>query len=134
MSEEAVAIVEQFNAGLAESGEVRWELIDPDIDILDHDIPDAGTYHGHAGLGKWLEDWGSAWDTWEAHGAEFVDAGDVVVAVFTMIARGKGSGVSTTRRNATVSTVRGGLISRVEYYTTESEARASAGLSGAAEH
>ena len=123
-----MAVIEQFTEGFTEDGEMRWDLIDPDIDIVDHDIPDAGDYHGHAGLVKWLQDWGSAWESWEVEPAQLVDAGDCVVAVFTMVARGKGSGASTRRRNATVSTVRNGLVSRVEYYATEEEAMAAAGL------
>ncbi len=133
MSEEAIAAVEQFNTSLAEQGEIRWDLIDPDVDVVDYDIPDAGSYHGHAGVGKWLEDWGAAWESWEVGPAELIDAGDVVVAIFTMIAQGKGSGASATRRNATVNTVRNGMISRIDYYTTEEEARAAAGLAAATE-
>jgi hypothetical protein len=128
-----MAVVEQFTEGFTEGGEMRWDLIDPDVDIVDHDIPDAGSYHGHAGLGKWLQDWGSAWESWEVEPAQLLDADDFVVAVFTMVARGKGSGVSTKRRNATVNTVRNGLVSRVEYYATEDEARAAAGLTTARE-
>ena len=51
-----------------------------------------------------------------------------MVSVFTLTARGKGSGVETRRRNATVNTVKNGRITRVEYYTTEEEALAAAGL------
>jgi hypothetical protein len=131
MSAEAVGVVEQFNTSLAEQGEVRWDLIDPDIQVVDHDIPDAGSYHGHAGLAKWLQDWGSAWDSWEVGPAELFDTDDFVVAVFTMVARGKGSGASATRRNATVNTVQDGLVTRLEYFTTEEEARAAAGLTAA---
>ena len=129
-----MAVAVQFNNALVERGEVLWDVIDPDIEIVDHDIPDAGTYHGHAGMTKWImEDWGSAWESWEIGDTEVVEAGDLIVSVFTMIARGKGSGASARRRNATVSTVRNGLISRLEYYTTEQEARAAAGLEAATE-
>ena len=126
--------MEQFTAGFTEGGEMRWDLIDPVIDIVDHDIPDAGNYHGHAGLTKWLQDWGSAWESWEVEPAQLVDAGDFVVAVFTMVARGKGSGASATRRNATVNTVRNGMVSRIDYYTTEDEALAAAGLAARQEN
>jgi ketosteroid isomerase-like protein len=134
VSMEAMAVVEQFTAGLAEGGEVRWDLIDPDIDIVDHDIPDADNYRGHAGLRKWLQDWGSAWESWEVEAGELIDADGFVVAVFTMVARGKGSGASTRRRNATVNTVRNGRVSRIDYYTTEEEALAAAGLAAGQEN
>jgi len=131
VSAEAMAIVEQFNDGIA--GDLRWDLIDPEIDVVDHDIPDAGDYHGHAGVARWLQDWGSAWESWEVEDGELIDAGDFVVAVFTLVAHGKGSGAPARRRNATVNTVENGLISRIEYYATEEEARAAAGLETAAE-
>ena len=57
-----------------------------------------------------------------------------MVAVFTMVARGKGSGASARRRNATVNTVRNGLVSRIDYYTTEEEALAAAGLAARQEN
>ena len=126
MSAEAMAVVEQLNSSIA--GDLRWDLIDPEIDIIDHDIPDAGDYRGHAGFARWLQDWGSAWESWEVEGEELIDAGDFVVAVFTLTAHGKGSGAPTRRRNATVNTVENGLITRIEYYATEAEARAAAGL------
>jgi ketosteroid isomerase-like protein len=133
VSAEAVAVVEEFNAGIA-AGELRWDLIDPEIYVIDHDIPDADSYRGHAGVAKWLEeDWGSAWESYKVEPEQIVDAGDVVVSIFTISARGKGSGVETRRRNATVGTVENGLVTRIEYYTTEEEARTAAGLAAARE-
>ena len=129
MSAEATSVLEQFNGTLAERGEVAWNLIDPEIVVVDHDIPDAGDYRGHEGFRKWLlEDWASAWESYTVEDGQLVDAGDTVVSIFTLTARGKGSGVETRRRNATVNTVKNGRITRVEYYTTEEEALAAAGL------
>jgi ketosteroid isomerase-like protein len=131
---EAISVLKQFNDSLAERGEVAWDLIDPEIVIVDHDIPDAGDYRGHEGFRKWLlEDWASAWESYTVKVEQLVDAGDTVVSVFTLTARGKGSGASTTRRNATVNTVKHGRLTRVEYYTTEEEALAAAGLAAAQE-
>jgi ketosteroid isomerase-like protein len=134
LTDEAIAILKQFNDDLIERGEIRWDLIDPDVVVVDHDIPDAGDYRGHEGFRKWLlEDWGSAWESYTIEPEQYVDAGDSVVSVFTLTARGKGSGVETRRRNAIVNTVQNGRIARVEYYTTEEEARAAAGLTAARE-
>jgi ketosteroid isomerase-like protein len=128
LSEEAMAVVKAFIDGMAD-GELRVDLLDPEIDVFDYDIPDAGSYHGHEGVTKWLvEDWGSAWDSYEVEPEELVDAGDVVVSIFTVVARGKGSGIETRRRNATVNTVENGLVARIAYYTTVEEARQAAGL------
>jgi ketosteroid isomerase-like protein len=132
MTTEATSVLEQFNDSLAERGEVAWDLIDPEIVVVDHDIPDADDYRGHEGFRKWLlEDWASAWESYTMEMEQLVDAGDTVLSVFTLTARGKGSGVETKRRNATVNTVKNGRITRVDYYTTEEEARSAAGLTAA---
>jgi ketosteroid isomerase-like protein len=105
---------------------LRLDLIDPDVVIIDHDIPDAGDYRGHDGMRKWLEDdWGSAWESFTVEPEFIEDREDVVLSVFTVVARGKGSGVETRRRNASLNTVRDGRVTRIEYYTTEEEARAA---------
>ena len=129
-----MAVVRQFETKLAEDREIAWELIDPDVVVVDHDIPDAGDYRGHDGLAKWLtEDWGSAWESYTLEPEQLVDAGDTVLSIFTITARGKGSGVETKRRNATVTTVEDRRVTRVEYFTTEEEARAAAGLTASQE-
>jgi ketosteroid isomerase-like protein len=129
VSEQAVAVVREFQRRLVEDGEIALDLIDPDVVVVDHDIPDAGDYRGHEGLTKWLvEDWGSAWESYTLEPEQLVDAGDTVISIFTITARGKGSGVETTRRNSTVTTVENGRVTRVEYFTTEEEARAAAGV------
>jgi len=120
-------LVRRFNEGIAR-GEVPWALIDPAVEVFDHDIPDAGKYQGHEGFGKWLEEWGAAWDSYTIEPEELFAAGDSVVAVFTMVAQGKGSGIETRRRNATVSKIRDDLVTRIDYYTTKQEALEAAGL------
>ena len=127
MSSEAVAVLEAFNASLT-SGQPRFDLLDPEIVVVDHDIPDAGSYHGHEGFTKWIvQDWGSAWESWEFREGTLVDAGnDTVVSIFELIARGR-DGIETRRRNATVNRINNGRVIRIDYYTTEEEARAAAG-------
>src|SRR5204863_434007 len=82
-----MAVVRQFETKLAEDREIAWELIDPDVVVVDHDIPDAGDYRGHDGLAKWLtEDWGSAWESYTLEPEQLVDAGDTVLSIFTITA------------------------------------------------
>src|ERR1017187_5551294 len=38
---------------------VRWRTHD-EVEVRDHDIMDASDYRGHAGFGRWLEDWDAA--------------------------------------------------------------------------
>ena len=128
MTAEELTVIQRFNEGV-ERGDVDPALIDPEIVIVDHDIPDAGEYRGHEGMRKWIEDdWGAAWESFTVEPALLEDAGDVALTVFGIVARGKGSGVETRRRNAILASVANGRLSRLEYFTTEEEARVAAGI------
>jgi ketosteroid isomerase-like protein len=127
MSEENVEVVR----GLLERfavGEVAWEALDEEVAIHDHDIPDAGEYRGHAGVLRWIEDWSSGlpavnWDL-----QEMLDAGDVVVAVILLRAKGRGSSVEVERQDAIVYRLRRGKIVRFDYYNSRQQALEAAGL------
>jgi len=127
MSSQSLATVQEFNDAMV-AGKIRLDLIDPDVVIVDHDIPDAGDYQGHEGLGMWLEDWGAAWESYTIEPESLEENGEVVLSTFTITARGRGSGAEIRRRNATVNTVKDGRVSRIEYYSTPDEARTAAGL------
>jgi uncharacterized protein len=124
-----ISVLQEFNEHLLERGEICWDLIDPDVVVVDHDIPDSGNYQGHRGFEKWLlQDWGSAWESYDLVNERYIESDDTVIAVFMLTARGKGSGVEITARNATVNKFRDGRIARVDYYTTEEEALEAAGV------
>jgi ketosteroid isomerase-like protein len=101
-------------------------LIDPEIEIHDYDLPDAGVYHGHDGMARYLARWEEAFRDWDWTLEETVEAGDRVAALFTLMARGQ-SGLETTRRNGIVLTLRNGKIVRFEYFTAPEQARVAAG-------
>ena len=71
------------------TGEIPWALFDENVEVHDHDTPDQGDYRGHAGFARWLEDWGAAWAEYSFELQEFIDAGDSVVAVILVKARGE---------------------------------------------
>jgi ketosteroid isomerase-like protein len=128
MRDDNITILQEFNESLIERGEIRWDLIDQDVVVVDHDIPDSGDYRGHRGFEKWLiEDWGSAWESYTLENERYITSGDSIISVFVVKARGKGSGVEIKARNATVNEFRDGRIARVDYYTTEEEAVEAAG-------
>jgi ketosteroid isomerase-like protein len=110
------------------TGEPDWERIDSEVEVHDHDIPDAGTYRGHDGYANWVADWGAAWSDFSMEAERWIDAGDKVVFIFRMTAKGKGSGVEVKRRDAMVSTVRDGKTVRVDYYNNEAQALEAVGL------
>jgi ketosteroid isomerase-like protein len=128
MSQENVEHVRRTLGHFMEAGEPLWEVIDDEIEVYDHDIPDRGEYMGQAGFVRWLQDWGEAWADWSVHPQEFLDAGDKVVAFLRMKATGH-SGVSVERDDAIVYTLRDNLVVRIDYYNNRSQALEAAGLS-----
>jgi ketosteroid isomerase-like protein len=136
MSQENVEIVRQFFEGFnwyaspsADSGEPLWGSLHPDIEVLDHDILDAGTYRGHDGFVRWLEDWDEPWEAWSMEAERWIDAGDQVVLIFRMTAKGRGSGVEMTRQDGMVWAVRDGQVIRIDYYNSEAQTLEAVGLS-----
>ena len=131
MSEENVEIVNRgFLAAAGEDWPTVLATLHPELEILDYDVPDAGTYHGHEGFWAWFENWGSGWDEWRLDNPEFRSAGeDGVIALFRTVARGKGSGIEIERDDAIVYRLQDGQIVRLEYFNDQAEALDAAGLS-----
>lgn len=123
--------VDQIRSGLEHyltTGEVDLDRLADDAVIRDHDIPDPHDYRGKQGFLRWLSDWGEAWDEWTIEPEEFLDAGDKVVIVFRMKARGRASGLEIDRNDALVYEFRGGKIVALDYYNSREQALATAGL------
>jgi ketosteroid isomerase-like protein len=129
MSQENVELVRRFHDHFDRTGEPLWDVLDSDIEVHDYDIPDAGTYQGLAGYSKWLTNWGEVFESFALELERIVDGGDQVVSLFLMRATGRGSGVSIERRDAMVSTIRNGKVTRVDYYNDQSQALEAVGLS-----
>ena len=130
MSQENVEIVrasyQAFNAGDM-AGSVA--AVDSGVEVFDHDIPDAPeSYRGLDGLARWGADWEASWASWRWEPEEFIDAGDRVVAVLRVHAKGRESGVDVERLDGAVWTFRDGKCIRLDYYGSEAEALEAAGL------
>jgi ketosteroid isomerase-like protein len=131
MSRENVEVVRRgLTATLEEDWETALATLHPEAEIVDFDVPDAGIYRGHQGLFDWLTRWSESWDSWRIEDIELREAGtDQVVALFRLIASGRGSGVEVERPDAILYTVRDGLQVRIEYFNDQRQALAAAGLS-----
>jgi ketosteroid isomerase-like protein len=130
MSRANMELVEAAMEHFAATGEPMWSANHEDVEIHDHDLPDAGEYRGHAGYRRWLEEWATAWSDFSLELDEFIDAGDRVVVVFRLKATGRGSGVTVERRDGLVVTLRDGLAVRLDYYNTREQALEAVGLGG----
>jgi len=129
MSRENVEIVRGAIEYFGRTGEPHLETLDPEVEVLDHDLPDAGVYRGRDGFVRWLANWGEAWDSFSMEPQRWIDVGDQVVFVFQMTATGKGSGVEVKRQDAMVWTLRDRMAIRIEYYNNEPQALEAVGRS-----
>jgi len=127
MSLENVEVARRFHEHFDRTGEPLWEVIDSEIEVYDHDIPDAGTYRGIEGYTRWLTNWSEPFEGFAMDLERLVDAGDRVVSLFVMRATGRGSGATVERKDAMISTFRSGKVTRVEYFNDQSQALEAAG-------
>jgi ketosteroid isomerase-like protein len=127
MSQENVDLVRRALEGFV-AGEVMWDILDEEIEVHDHDILDAGEYRGHSGFTRWVEEWGAGLPVVSLELQEFVDAGDAVVAIFMLKAKGRGSSVDVERQDGIVYRIRDGRIIRFDYYNTRKQALEAVGL------
>jgi ketosteroid isomerase-like protein len=103
-------------------------ILADDVEVRDHDVPDAPLHEGREGYLRWLQIWGEAWEKYTIDMQEYIDAGDRVVVVFRLTATGKGSGLELDRIDAIVHTVREGKLAKLDYYNNKQEALEAAGL------
>ena len=129
MSEQNVELVGTAFAQLPLAGEPRWDLLHEEIEIHDHDLMDAGEYRGRAGWRRWLQDWAAAWSEFTVEPVrELIDAGEEVVLVYRVKARGRASGVELERQDAMVCRVKDAQIVRIDYYNNRAQALGAVGL------
>jgi hypothetical protein len=128
VSEENVDRLRKSLDHLAATGEPEWSVLDEDVEIYDHDIPDAGDYRGHSGFGRWLEDWASAWSEFSLDPKEYLDVGNAVIVLFQMKATGAGSSITVEREDAMVCKMRDQKVVRIDYYNNREQALKAVGL------
>ncbi len=129
MSQENVELVRQAHERFAKTGEPMWEMIGGQVEVFDHDIPDASNpYRGADGMAQWLADFAQSWDRYELDVERLIDAGDRVVSLFRIRAVGAGSGVPVERGDAMVWAFRDGKLVRLDYYNDQRKALEAAGV------
>ena len=130
MSQENVELVQGALERFAATSEPPWDVLHEAIEVHDHDIMDASEYRGHAGFGRWLEDWAAAWSDSSMEPEEFFDAGARVAVFIRQKTTGKGSGVALERQDAMVFEVDDAKVVRLDYYNDRDQALKAAGLAG----
>jgi ketosteroid isomerase-like protein len=79
-------------------------------------------FRGRAGLKRWVDSTREVWDEWRFEPERFLDAGDQVVVLVRVVARGGSSGVSLERETAHLWILRDRRATRCEVYLDRSEA------------
>jgi len=85
---------------------------------------------GHKDVATYLHGWFESWHAYEPEPEEFIEAGDQVVVMVHLKARGKGSRFEIEEHMADVFTVEKGKITRLRFYVDRDVALQSAGVSG----
>ena len=71
-----------------------------------------------------------SWESWSLEDVQVQPVGeDGAIGLFLVRAKGKGSGIQLSRRDALVCTLRAGKIEKGTYYNDQRQALAAVGLS-----
>jgi ketosteroid isomerase-like protein len=90
------------------------------------DAPDAGTYRGHEGIRRYLQDWLDTVDGVRIELCELTEVGDRVVAHIHSKARIKGTDNEMAFGHFQVSLIEGGKITHVKEFLQRADAAAYA--------
>jgi ketosteroid isomerase-like protein len=134
VSQENVQIVRQL-MGLDEQAREAGlpfpdtDLIAPDAEIdMSRRVFNPAIFRGRDGWTRLNDELREVWKEWRVSPERFLDAGDHVVSVQTARARGRGSGVETELRYASIWTLLDGRVTRVQVGLDLDEALKAVGL------
>ena len=138
MSQENVELVHRSYRLLEELREAKPYALERSFQQCFHErlevrIPDAypegaQVFRGREGLKRWVASTKEIWDEWRFETERFLDAGDQVVVLVRVVARGGSSGVSLVRETAHLWTLRDRRVTRCEVYLDRSEALDAVGF------
>jgi ketosteroid isomerase-like protein len=136
MSQDDVAVIKRAHerlfgdlAGFRGGAADLAEFCDPEVHVdQTRRVLNPASYDGYEGLIRAFSEVRDAWEQFALEPEQFIDAGDRVVVIHRVRARGRGSGVEIVDRSASVYTLRNGRVVRLVVYGEPSEALEAAGL------
>ena len=129
MSRENVELVRRFFDHWNSTGEPPWADVDPDaVFVIDPGSFVGGTYRGHEGIRTLLELTAEVFEEFRYQVDDLIDAGDSVVVLGRIHARGVQSGATGTQYGALLFEIRDGHIVGYRSYLSREEALEAAGL------
>ena len=123
-----------FEAAARKDSEGVLALYHPDVELDTSRSPlgrlvGGDAYRGHGGVRRFYRAYDEAWEQIDHDIEELIEAGDQVVSVVTIRARGRTSRAEVDLSMSGLWTVQEGRIVRVTYFQSPEEALAAAGLS-----
>jgi ketosteroid isomerase-like protein len=118
VSEHDAALLNRFYEAL-NVGDVdaMLELCDQEVEVyMPPNVVAALPPRGHRDVGEYLHGWFDSWDAYRPQPEDFIRAGDQLVALVNLRARGKGSRFEIEEQVADVFEVAGGKISKLRLY------------------
>jgi uncharacterized protein len=130
MSQDNVELVRRaFHAHQRRDDEAVFPLCDPGIEIEDYpEMPSPTPYCGLRGVEEFFNDRRAVFPAQNVEVEEWIDAGESVIAVLHVRARGRQSGVPLDFRQAQVWTVQNGKLTRLRIYQEKVQALEAVGL------
>ena len=117
--------IEMFLRGDVE--EAMREYFDPDGEFVSRfGALEGGAYRGNEGAHRYFEDIDEAWESYERELEDVIDCGDAAVAIVTIKAVARTSGVPMERRIGIVLRVDAGRIIQIDSYPSLDEALTAA--------
>jgi ketosteroid isomerase-like protein len=139
VSQRDVDIVRRALAVMRESherGRAVQELIDmctPDVRVdASRRVFNPAVYEGSEGVQRTIRDIRDSWEDFEEINERIIDAGDQVVVIQTISARGRASDVPVKQKGALVFTLTDGAVELIEVFLDPDEALRAAGIEGPA--
>lgn len=124
MSQENLRVVQAaFEAYFRDDERGLLDLVAPDVLITQFpEQVDVRDYRGHEGFRQVMADWTGSWDDWSIEILSAREVGDLVLATARQRGTGRGSGAPMQADATFVFTVRNGLITRWQMFSSEEEA------------
>jgi uncharacterized protein len=132
MAQPPVELIRDFYEALSRDDvDSAVELCDPDVEVyLNPDVVAALPPRGRKEVADYLRGWFDSWDKYVPRPREFIPAGDQVVVMVELHARGKNSRFEIEEEMADVFTLDDDRIVRLRLYVDRTVAREAAGLAG----
>jgi ketosteroid isomerase-like protein len=135
MSQENVEVVREVLAlrqHMGTTGEPQprlLELFAPDMTLdMSRRMFNPDVYEGHDGLRRFRREMDEVWEEFLITPEQMIDAGENVIVIESLRSRGRGSGVETRSRSASVWTLSNGQVVHMTMYRDRAEALKAVGL------